>query len=132
MIFLCINKQAMENEKLIILLVEDSRIIKERLICMLKELKNVQQVLDAGTYDEAFGLLQQDVADVIVLDISLPGKSGIDVLKAINEYKWEPTIIVLTNQADNYYKSLCFSLGAGHFLDKTRDFDKIPGIVAYL
>ena len=132
MIFLCINKQAMENEKLIILLVEDSRIIKERLICMLKELKNVQQVLDAGTYDEAFRLLQQEVADVIVLDIGLPGKSGIDILKTINEYKWELTVIILTNQADNYYESLCFSLGAGHFLDKTRDFDKIPGIVASL
>lgn len=122
----------MKKEKLIILLVEDSRIIKERLICMLKELKNVQQVLEAGTYDEAFRLLQEKVADVLLLDIGLPGKSGIDVLRSINEYKWELTIIVLTNQADNYYRNLCFSLGAGHFLDKTKDFDKIPGIVAEL
>lgn len=122
----------MEKEKLTIMLVEDSRIIKERLICMLKELRNVQQVLQAGTYDEAFHLLQQGVADVLLLDIGLPGKSGIDILRSINENKWELTIIVLTNQADDYYKDLCLSLGAGYFLDKTKDFEKIPGIVAEL
>jgi DNA-binding NarL/FixJ family response regulator len=122
----------MEKDKLIVLLVEDSAIIKERLICLLQELKNVQQVLQAGTYDEAFQILQQEVAHVLLLDIGLPGKSGIDILRSINEHKWELTIIVLTNQTDNYYKNLCFSLGAGYFLDKTKDFDKVPGIVAAL
>lgn len=122
----------MEKEKLTIMLVEDSRIIKERLICMLKELRNVHLVLQAGTYDEAFRLLKQEVADVLLLDIGLPGKSGIDVLRSINEYKWKLAVIVLTNQAGDYYKNLCFSLGAGYFLDKTNDFEKIPAIVAEL
>lgn len=132
MIFLCINKQGMKKEKLIVMLVEDSRIIRERFTCLLKELKNVQQVLEAGTYEEAILILQQEVTNVILLDIGLPGKSGIDILRSINEHKWELTIIMLTNQADNYYRNLCFSLGADHFLDKTKDFDKIAGIIADL
>jgi DNA-binding NarL/FixJ family response regulator len=122
----------MKKDKLIVLLAEDSTIIKERLICMLKEINNVQQILEAGTYKDVFRILQQGIADVLLLDIRLPGKNGIDILRTINQQKWEPTIIVLTNQTDNYYKNLCFSLGAAYFLDKTIDFDQVPGIAANL
>ena len=120
------------KEKLMILIVEDSILIKERLKAMLLELDNVNQVLEAGTYEEAFRELEQGVAHVLLLDIGLPGKSGIDLLRVISQYKWELTIIVLTNQIDNYYKNICLSMGAHYFLDKTRDFYKVPGIVEQL
>jgi DNA-binding NarL/FixJ family response regulator len=122
----------MKKEKLMILIVEDSILIKERLKAMLLELDNVNQVLEAGTYEEAFRMLEQGVPNVLLLDLGLPGKSGIDLLRTIAQHKWELTIIVLTNQVGSYYKDLCLSMGAHHFLDKTKDFDKVPSLVEAL
>jgi len=120
----------MKKEQLMILIVEDSIIIKERLKAMLMELDNVKEVLEAGNYEEAFSILAQSTVDVLLLDLNLPGKSGIDILRTIGRHHWELTIIVLTNQSDNYYKNLCLSMGAHYFLDKTRDFEKVPSMIA--
>jgi two-component system OmpR family response regulator len=129
---LCINNKGMKKEKLMILIVEDSILIKERLKAMLLELDNVHQVLEAGTYEEAFRMLEQGVPNVLLLDLGLPGKSGIDLLRTIAQHKWELTIIVLTNQTSSHYKKLCLSIGAHHFLDKTKDFDKVTALVEAL
>lgn len=126
---LCIDKQVMKKEKLTILLIEDSKIIRGRLSSLLKELRNVNQVLEAGSYEEAMEVLLWQMVDVVVLDIGLPGKSGVDILRSLQERQWKPTVIVLTNQADDYLKNLCLSLGATHFLDKSKDFDMIADIV---
>ena len=123
------QQKGMKKEKIKILVVEDSILIKERLKDMLLELDKVNQVLEAGTYEEAFRMLEQGMAHVLLLDLGLPGKSGIDLLRAIGQHKWELSIIVLTNQASNYYKNLCLSMGAHHFLDKTKDFEKVPLLV---
>lgn len=117
---------------LAILLVEDSTLIRERLSSMLTELKNVATVQEAGNYEEALGILQEGKTDVVILDIGLPGKNGIDVLRAINQQQWELKTFVLTNQVDNYFKNLCLSLGAVDFLDKSKDFEKIPGLITGL
>lgn len=120
----------MQNEKLIVLLVEDSPIIRERLMTMLQELKNVQRVFQAENYEEAVDILSLQPANVLLLDLGLPGKSGIDLLRAIDQNQWKLSIIIFTNQADEYYRKLCLSLGAHYFLDKTKDFDKIPALIA--
>jgi CheY-like chemotaxis protein len=122
----------MTNNMLAILLVEDSTLIRERLSSMLTELKNVAEVQEAGNYEEALGILQEGKTDVVILDIGLPGKTGIDVLRVINQQQWELKAFVLTNQVDNYLKKLCLSLGATDFLDKSKDFDKIPGLITGL
>jgi DNA-binding NarL/FixJ family response regulator len=120
----------MQTRKLMILIVEDSPLIKIRLKAMLQELDNVSGVMVAGTYEEAFDIMGHIPVNVLVLDLNLPGKSGIDVLRTIGKLKWDLTIIVLTNQSGDFYEKLCLSLGAHFFLDKTRDFDKVPVMIA--
>ena len=120
----------MRSEKFKILIVDDSEIIKDRVSEMLGELENVETVIKAGSFDEAVSVLSTTIPDILLLDINLPDKSGIDLLRHINENAWKMHVIMVSNQANSYYRSVCKKLGAADFVDKSADFDRIPQIIS--
>ncbi|NCU06241.1 MAG: response regulator, partial [Chitinophagaceae bacterium] len=66
---------------------------------------------------------------IALLDINLPGKSGIDILNYIKEKNTGCRVVMITNHAFDSYRKKCIELGAEHFLDKSSDFEKIPTIL---
>ena len=83
----------------------------------------------AGSYEEATVLINELNPKIALLDINLPGKSGIDILNYIKEKKADCRVIMITNHAFDSYRKKCIELGAEHFLDKSSDFEKIPTIL---
>lgn len=67
--------------------------------------------------------------DLVILDIHLNGKNGIQVLEEIQAEKNPPTVIMLTAYPYPQYRKKCFELGADYFLDKTVDFEQIPQVI---
>ena len=120
----------MKLDKISILVVEDSFIIRDRLVNTLQECPHVKQVFQVGNVEKAIQLLINNPVDVIVLDLGLPDKSGMEVIRFARMQPWNTMIIVLTNQAEAYYKNVCLLMGASHFLDKSVDFEKVPLIIA--
>jgi DNA-binding NarL/FixJ family response regulator len=116
----------------IVLIVDDSPIIIERLKTMLEDLANVQTILHAGTYANALPILAKDNPDIVILDINLPDKSGIELLRYIKKNQAEVTVIMLSNQAGDYYRNLCQLCGAQYFIDKSTEFEQVPGIILSL
>jgi DNA-binding NarL/FixJ family response regulator len=114
-----------------VLLVDDSPLIVERLISMLGDLE-IHSLFCCGTLFEAKQFLTHLVPDILVLDINLSDGSGIDLLEMAKAQNPETVVIMLTNQADAYYRKLCNTLGADHFLDKSTDFELIPSIISSL
>ena len=112
-----------------ILLVDDNYQFVERLTGLFKELDNVAEIKAASDYEEAKKILTAQMPDIALLDIHLPGKSGIELLKFIRGFNRTCCVMMVTNQADEYYKNLCLKLGADYFFDKTKDFLQIPEIV---
>jgi two-component system chemotaxis response regulator CheY len=119
----------MAKEKLVILIVDDNLRFVERMIGLLDELDNIGHINVAADYDEARKFLEQEKPDLVLLDINLPGKSGIELLKRIKESGWSCEVIMITNHADDYYRQQCQDLGAKHFLDKSNDFGMVPEII---
>lgn len=115
-----------------LLIVDDSLIIVARLFNLLTEQANISEMYYAKAYDEAESLLNKMVPDVVLLDINLDGKNGIDLLRYMKQHKYPTKVIVLTNESNSYYKELCTDLGADHFLDKSSEFEYIPGIISHL
>ena len=113
-----------------LLIVDNSPIIIERLLETLKD-HPVVKSLDAATdYDEAVAKLADKTTDFVILDFHLNTKSGIDLLKFIvKEYPGIQTI-VFSNLADDNYFRLCKEIGATHCLDKSKDFELIPTLLA--
>jgi DNA-binding NarL/FixJ family response regulator len=114
-----------------ILIVEDSTVIVIRLRQLLGELEFISEMLHAGTAEEALMLVPQIHPDVIMLDINLPGKSGVDILSSLKKLS-NATIIMLSNFSDTYYREVCWELGAEYFLDKSSEFEKINDVLKQL
>jgi DNA-binding NarL/FixJ family response regulator len=113
-----------------VLIVDDSPLIIDRLMDALKDHEAVENILTATGYPETLEILNGKKADIILLDIQLSGKNGIDLLKFIAKEYPEIKVIMFSNLTSDYYINLCKKLGAKYFLDKSKDFELIPGILA--
>src|SRR5665213_3924261 len=120
----------MTARNLSVLLVEDSRVLAERLREALLAVPGVQL---AGTVDseaEAVATLQRQPVDVVLLDLHLRQGTGFGVLRAIPSDRVRKTVvIVLTNYDLAEYRRAAAAPGARHFLDKLRDFDRLPTLL---
>jgi len=87
-----------------ILIVDDSPLITERLEHMLDDMENINSVEIAGDYSSALLRLTEFEFDIVLLDINLPDHSGIDLLKLIKAQFSRTAVIMLTNQAGEYYR----------------------------
>ncbi|HSZ86145.1 MAG TPA: response regulator [Puia sp.] len=112
-----------------LLVVDDSMVVVDRLIPMLESLENIAIVIHAGSYQEAIEMITEMKPDLILLDINLPDKSGIELLRKIREKNQEIVVIMITNHATPEYSKLCKRLGAQYFFDKSKDFELIPEVI---
>jgi len=114
------------NHKLKVFIADDSLIVREHLVTMLDELAGIEIVGQAETVAEAIGAIQKLRPDVVILDIRMPGGSGIDVLQRVKQDEVTPIVIILTNYPYPGYRQKCMQAGADFFLDKSTEFDQIP------
>ncbi len=111
-----------------VLLVDDSLIVRERLVAILDELAGIEIVGQAENVSEAINLIKQLQPDVVILDIRMPGGSGIEVLHHIKQRGVGVMVIILTNYSFPEYRQRCLNAGADFFLDKSTEFDQIPAL----
>ncbi|KAA3661801.1 MAG: DNA-binding response regulator [Chloroflexi bacterium] len=94
-----------------VLLVDDHEVVRLGLMTLLEDVPWVQVVGEVGTAEEAVTAVSTHTPDVILMDIRLPGNSGIDACREITA-KWPVShVIMLTSYADN--KLILQALQAG-------------------
>jgi DNA-binding NarL/FixJ family response regulator len=112
-----------------VLLVEDSKVLTERLTEAIKQIADVELVGTADTEAAAVAAVKKDTVDVIILDLHLKQGTGFGVMRALAATQLKPRIVVLTNYDLPEYKNAAIALGASHFLDKARDYGRLPEIL---
>ena len=117
---------SLSNHKIKVLIADDSLIVREHLVTMLEELAGIKVVGQAENVAEAISAIRILQPDVVILDIRMPGGSGIDVLQTIKQDEVAPMVIILTNYPYPAYRQKCLQAGADFFLDKSTEFDQIP------
>jgi len=115
-----------------LLIVDDSKIVCERLQQMLIPITDVEIVGQAHNAEDAIKSISELKPEVVILDIRLPGKNGIDVLKDIRVKKLPLRVIVLTNYPYPQYRKKCEELEADYFFDKVAEIEMIPKVIAEL
>ena len=115
-----------------VFIVDDSPIVRDRLTSLLSELPGVEVVGQADIAFEAIDSIRKLRPAVVVLDISMPGGSGMHVLETIKQDRPEPTVIMLTNFAHDHYRQKCLQLGADHFFDKSTEFERVSEVLRQL
>jgi len=122
-------KHKLTDQQMDILIVDDSLLVTSKIKELIEDVKVVTGIKSCGTYAEAIDLLKNDHPKVVLLDINLPDRSGIDLLQHIKTFWANIIVVMVTNQSSEYYQNLCFKMGADYFLDKSKDFDQLPSIL---
>jgi len=99
---------------------------------MLINIADVEIVGQANNAQDAIQFISEAKPDVVILDIRMPGKSGIEVLKDIRDKKLPIRVIMLTNYPYPQYRKKCEELGADYFFDKVTEIEEIPTLIEEL
>ena len=101
-----------------ILICDDHKLVRDGLRRILQQPDDDTLIMEAGDGTEAIDLLKSNSFDIVLLDISLPGRSGLDVLQAIKT-KWpETNVLILSMHPQEQYAIRAIKLGASGYLTK--------------
>lgn len=115
-----------------VLIVDDSEVVRERLKAMLSEVTELKDISQAEDVPEAISSFHKLNPEVVILDIRMPGGSGIDVLQKVKKSNRPPLVIVLTNYPYPQYRRKCIDAGADFFFNKSTEFDKVTEVLKQL
>ena len=115
-----------------VLVADDSDLVRERLVGMLSEIEGIGVVLEAANGLEARDMILAEKPDFVVLDIRMPGRNGLDVLRDIKASNPATKIIILTNYPYPQYRNRCMEEGADFFFDKSSEFEKVIEVLEQL
>ena len=101
-----------------ILLVDDHQIVRAGLAQFIVEQGDLTVAAEAASGDEAIRLIRQSDFDVVMLDISMPDKNGIDTLRIIKQLKPELHVLVLSGYPETHYAVNMLRAGANGYLSK--------------
>jgi two-component system nitrogen regulation response regulator NtrX len=111
-----------------ILIVDDEPNIQKSFSSLLTDEGHASVAVE--TAEEALRVCGQGSVDLVLLDLQLPGMSGIDFLKAIREHVSPPVVLVISGQADIPMALETVRLGAVDFLEKPVQPEKLLASVA--
>jgi two-component system invasion response regulator UvrY len=73
---------------------------------------------EAGNVQEALGLVQSQTWDLVILDITMPGRSGLDLLRDLQQLRPELPVLVLSMHPENQYGKRLLRAGAAGYMNK--------------
>ena len=119
--------------KLRVLIVEDSAIIRARLMESLAEIPNIEIVGEVETEASALAAMADRHWDAAVLDLQLKHGTGLGVLRTLRgRGARRGKILVFTNYSFPQYRERSLGLGADYFFDKAHDLPRIREVLGEL
>jgi DNA-binding NarL/FixJ family response regulator len=106
-------------KQLRIVIADDSAMMRSQIRKALSEETGLVAVGEAANGAQAFWLYHQMYPDVLILDLSMPKPSGIEVLQEIRKKDRDTVIIVFTADPALALRDACLSVGANFYLDKS-------------
>lgn len=104
----------------------------QRLTSSLAEVPGIEVIGTAGDVADAVLRIHEAKPDVVILDFSIPGGSGIDVLEGLKQESFQPMVIVLSNYTHRQYQRKCRQSGVRFYFDKSTEFHKVAAVLRTL
>ncbi len=101
-----------------VLFADDHAILRKGLIEILKDAYMGLQYFEASNGNEALQITRKEILDLILLDISMPGRNGLETLKQIRADGISTPVLILSVQPEDQYAIRVLKAGASGFLNK--------------
>jgi len=108
-----------------VLIADDHAIVREGVKQIVKTLPEVSLIEEAIDGIDAFSKICNTEYDLVILDISMPGMSGLDVLQRIKDRDIQTHILIFSFYPQEQYAIRAFKLGASGYLSKDSAFDEL-------
>lgn len=108
-----------------VLIVDDNVPFRDRLGSILGSLEGIKVIGQAGDAPGALEEAERTKPDVIILDIHMPGGSGLDVVATIKEKKPSPIVVMLTVGPRAEFQTQSYLMGADYFFEKSSDIRRM-------
>jgi len=108
-----------------VLVVDDHAILRKGLTQILEDTPDLRVTGEAGSGMEALQKIRQQEFDLVLLDISMPDKHGIDVLKQIKQERPNLPVLMLSMHAEDQYALRSIKTGAAGYLNKQSAPDQL-------
>ncbi|HTY37290.1 MAG TPA: response regulator transcription factor, partial [Bacteroidota bacterium] len=108
-----------------ILIVDDHPLVRQGLKAGLSKAPDLKVIGEAETADEALTEARNQRPDIILLDISLPGRNGFEVLRQLHAEMPEVRILMLSTYSEKQYAVRCLRNGAWGYLTKKSSSDEL-------
>lgn len=108
----------MDKKKIKVIIADDHAILRAGLRQILAETEDIEVVAEAQNANEAIKLACQGIADVLLLDISLPDRSGMEALKYIKGETKQIAVLMLSMHKEDQYAVRALKAGASGYLCK--------------
>ncbi|HEU0282357.1 MAG TPA: response regulator transcription factor [Gallionella sp.] len=106
------------TDRIRILIADDHAIVRQGLKQLLEEEPGMEVVAECANGDEAMDWLRNHNCDIALIDIAMPGMSGIDLLNKMHQEKLNLPVLVLSTYAENQYAVRLVKAGASGYLTK--------------
>ena len=112
-----------------ILIADDHPVVRNGLKQIIGETPDIRVADEAGTGQEVLAKVRKGNFDVVLLDISLPGQSGLDILKQLKSEKAKLPVLMLSIYPEEQYAVRTLKAGASGYLTKTSSPDELIGAI---
>lgn len=106
------------NRGIRLLIVDDHMIIRRGLIQILSEEEAIGEILEASDGPTAMQIMRREAADVVVLDVALGERDGLDVLKTLRAEFPQVGVVMLSVYPESQFAVRSIRAGAGAYLNK--------------
>ena len=104
-----------------VIVCDDHAVVRRGIRDTLSEASDIEVTAEAGSYTEVRAALRSAACDVLVLDLNMPGRGGLEVLQSLRETDSPVKVLVVSMFAEDQYALRCLRAGAQGYLNKAGD-----------
>ena len=104
-----------------VILCDDHAVVRRGIRDTLADAADIEVVGEAGSYSEVRDALRSTPCDVLVLDLSLPGRGGLEVLASLKDTDLQVRVLIVSMYPEDQYAIRCLRAGAQGYVNKAGD-----------
>jgi two-component system, NarL family, invasion response regulator UvrY len=101
-----------------VIIADDHELVREGIKKILRRERGIRVVAEAASVAELLGTVETCDADVLILDVNFPARSGLDALVELSRKQRKPSVVMLTVYPEDRFALAAFKAGASAYVNK--------------